>query len=161
MAGSFYSFLIDNVSAILTAKTRFRSFEWNSIPLRKEGKVYVFRGDEYFLTVPDSMKEIFQNTGCRFVLLFENFHCQVQPYSSRENHLMPYPHPVRSENIDYNPVVFSFSYVLYDLLEDQAVQFGKAFDDDDSRVTTLDNVRKCLTNAMMDFLSVSKFYYRK
>ena len=158
---SFYNFLVENISGILTAKTKFRSFEWGSVPLRKEGTVYSYKDDLYCLALPDSIREIFQNTGCRFVLLFEKFHCQIQEYSSRVNHLMPYPHPVKSEGVDYNPVVFSFYYVLYDLLEDRTVQFGKAFDDDDSRVTTLDNIKKCLTNAMMDVLKVSNFYYKK
>jgi hypothetical protein len=157
---SFYKFLIENISGILTAKTNFGSFQWGSIPSRKEGKVYSFRDNPYFLVLPDSTKEIFRNTGCRFVLLFEKFHCQIQEYSSRVNHLMPYPNLVK-EGIDYNPVVFSLSYVLYDLLEDQVVQFGKAFDDDDSRVETMDNIKKCLNNAMMDFLKVSKFYYKR
>jgi hypothetical protein len=112
------------------------------------------------MVVPDSTKQIFQNTGCRFVLLFEKFHCHIQKYSSRVNHLMPFPHAVRSESVDYNPVVFSFSYILYDLLEDRTVQFGKVFDDDDSQVTTVENIKKCLNNAMMDFLKLSRFYYR-
>jgi hypothetical protein len=157
---SFYNFLIENITNILTSKSQFASFEWHSIPLRKEVKIYGFKENTYSFALPDSSKETFRNTGCRFALLFQEFHSQIR-LSGHTNQLIPYPSAVKKESIDYNPIVFSFSYVLYDLLDDRIVQFGKAFDDDNSRTITVEDVTKCLKNALTDFLEVSKFYYKK
>jgi hypothetical protein len=161
----FYDFLIEEITHTWTRKSQFRSFEWYQIPLKKEMQTFEYKDKLYYVSIPDSSLEIFRNTGCRFALLLQKFSPDLT-LCGMKNILLMYQKtaPTAIENRNFGNSCmrfsFSFSYVIYDLMEDRVVQFGNAFDDNKSKKVTVDEIKRCLNCAIMDVLQVSPFYYK-
>jgi hypothetical protein len=161
----FYDFLIEEMTQTLNKKSQFASFVWSPISFKKEMRCFDYKDKLYYVAIPDSALEIYRNTGCRFALLLQKFSPDLALCGSA-NFPIIYQKvaPTAIENKNFGNSCmrfsFSFSYAIYDLVEDRIVQFGNASDDNKSKKVTMDEIKRCLNCAIIDVLEVSKFYYR-
>jgi hypothetical protein len=161
----FYDFLIEEITHTLAKRSQFAAFIWQPLTFKKEMQSFDFKDKLYYISIPDSALQVFRNTGCRFVLLLQKFSPNLTLCGS-ENFPIIYqkaaPTAIEHKNFGNSCLrfSFSFSYVIYDLIEDRVVQFGNAFDDNKSKKVTADEIKRCLNAAIIDVLEVSKFYYK-
>lgn len=196
---SYLSFLTEEIVETWWRNSDFVKVEWNTLPIQQKAKIFTFKKDVYKVALPDSPLVSYRNTGCRFVLLLQQFTPRMQirhangtsvvyqvdepkrsgstEYNGRfysqpqrqlvntydKNGSLLYlnvaPEATRNENlaqsfIDYS---FAYTYILYDLLESEIVQFGKAFDENQDHKTKIDDLKHCLNDALMDVIEISKF----
>jgi hypothetical protein len=162
---SFFSFLTEEIANTLRTRTRFARIEWQSIPLKAGTDTLVRRQEEYIVALPDSARETFWRTGCRFALLLQHFSPSISVYGPKSVPLMYQnvaPEATKLENYRNTRMFYSvsFTYVLYDLMDDRVAQFGKAFDDGKSERTSAEDISHCLEDAVFDVIQVSRFYKR-
>ena len=163
---SYWTFLTEEIATVWWKNTGFQKVEWRTIPIKNTPDTIEYKTDSYEITFPDSAEVTFHTTGCRFVLLLQRFSPKMRVSGSKGLTLMYQnvaPEASRMENYAHSRIFYSYSftYVLYDLMEGHVVQFGKAFDDNKDVNTNADDIKKCLDDALMDVIEVSRFYRRQ
>jgi hypothetical protein len=161
----YWSFLTEEIAGTWKKNTLFLKVEWHTFPLKTRIDTLQYRDDTYELFLPDSSLATFHNTGCRFALLIQRFSPKMSVCGPKGMMLMYQnvaPEASKFENYAHSRIFYSYeyTYVLYDLLEGRVVQFGKAFDDNKNQNTKAHDIKRCLDDALMDVIEVSKFYRR-
>jgi hypothetical protein len=160
---TFYTFLINEIEKAFRIRTYFSAIRWESFTIKSEADTLEYDNEKYVLFLPDSAKDSYWRTGCRFALFLQYFTPKIYVPSNNSLSLMYVninPEACQFDKFKNTKMIYSisFKYLIYDLLEDRVVQFGKAFDEDESETTREKDLLGCLEDAIFDVIQISDFY---
>jgi hypothetical protein len=159
---SYWAFMTGEIAGLWWKHTDFHKVEWCTVPVKAEPEVFVYRDEAYSLFFPDSTLETFRATGFRFILLLQNFTPVIKVYG-KKGATLAYeriaPEASKYENYKNSLLHYycSYTYVLFDLLENRLVQFGKAFDENRDETAKANDIQHNLDDVIMDVIEVSRF----
>jgi len=164
---SYWEFLTDEIVRVWMKHTVFYDVQWvHNVPVKQTAKVLTFKHGEYTVLLPGSPNEIFKETGCRFILLLQRFSPRIfvggdksttllyQNISSGSSRFQSY----LNTRMIYT---YSFTYVLYDLMEDDVVQVGSIYEENKKETTTAKDLKKELDEVLNEIIEISQFHNKR